>query len=143
MPPKAAKQPQEASTKKTKKQKRKAVSPLNDVAGTTTVGGEPNISSDRKVKTKYDIEQPPVVPIVTRSDSISYMNLNMNNTGTMSGSTPMPGQGAMYMYPSPIASPIQQSKLWSSNGGRHGPPTHSATAVIISHVTKPQTRLGE
>ena len=119
MPPKAAKQAQEASRKKTKKQKRKAVSPLNDVAGTTAVGGEPNISSERKVKTKYDIEQPLVVPIVTRSVSISCVNLNMNNTGTMSGSTLMPGQGG-YVHV-PIASPIQQSKLWSSNGGRHGP----------------------
>ena len=120
MPPKAAKQPQEASTKKTKKQKRKAVSPLNDVAGTTTVGGEPNIPSDRKVKTKYDIEQPPVVPIVTRSDSISYMNLNMNNTGTMSGSTPMPGQGAMYMYPSPA--PSSSQSYGQVMGAAMGPP---------------------
>ena len=88
MPPKAAKQAQEASTKKTKKQKRKAVSHLNDMAGKTAVGVEPNISSDRKVMTKYDIEQPPVVPIVTRSDSICCMNLNMNNTGQCQGPRP-------------------------------------------------------
>ena len=138
MPPKAAKQPQEASTKKTKRQKRKAVSPLNDVAGTTMVGGEPNISSDRKVKTKYDIEQPPVVPIVTRSDSISYMNLNMNNTGTMSGSTPMPGQGAMYMYPSPAPSSSQ------SYGQVMGPPWaphpfHHSSYHFTRHQAPDQT----
>ena len=140
MPPKAAKQPQEASAKETKKQKRKSVSPLNDVAGTTAVGGEPNIPSDRKVKTKYGKEQSPVVPIITRSDSISYMNLNMNNTGTMSGSTPMPGQGAMYMYPSPAPS---SSQSYGQVMGAAMGPTHSTTAVIISKVTKPQTRLGE
>ena len=139
MSPKAPKQ--QNNRKRPQQRKQKSVSPLNDVAGTTTVGGEPNIPSDRKVKTKYDIEQSPVVPIITRSDFISYMNLNMNNTGTMSGSTPMLRQGSMYMYPSPA--PSSSQSYGQVMGGRHGPHPFSVTADNISNVTKPQTRLGE
>ena len=103
MPPKPAKQPQETSGKKKSKKKRKAVSPLNDVAGSIVVGGEQNISNNRKVKTKYDSEHFQVASSSPVSDSISYMSLNMSNTGTMSGPGSMPGSGAgaMYMYPSP------------------------------------------
>ena len=100
MPPKPVKQSQDTTVKKKSKKKRKANSPLNDVAETAVVGGVPSV---RKVKTKYDTEQSKVVPLVPGSDSITYTSLTMNNSGVMSGTGPMPGpgQGAMYMYPSP------------------------------------------
>ena len=121
MSPKPAKQPQETTGKKKSKKKRKAVSPLNDVAGSIVMGGEQNISNNRKVKTKYDSEHFQVASSSPVSDSISYMSLNMSNTGTMSGPGSMPGSGAGAIK---LLRPP-----WA--------PTNYTTSVIVSYLAKP------
>ena len=119
MSPKTAKQPQETSGKKKSKEKQKAESPLNDVAGTAVVGGVPNIPSARKVKTKYGSEQPPVVQTLPVSDPIN------NECKKYEWYRVHAGQGPgvpMYMYSSPVGSQRFGQLLGSGMGPPPIPP---------------------